>query len=65
MNIITVEGKKYDLDAVSSEARTQIEQLAFLTTDLAKMLVPAGELPGKVEDCKKALAKAMAVYGKK
>ena len=63
MNIITVEGKKYDLDAVSSEARTQIEQLAFLTTDLAKMLVPAGELPGKLEDCKKALAKAIKLPG--
>jgi len=60
MNKVTVEGKEYDLDAVSPEARAQIEQLLFLTTGLAKMLVPADELPGKVKDCKKALAKALS-----
>ena len=31
MNKVTVEGKEYDLDAVSPEARAQIEQLLFLT----------------------------------
>ena len=57
MNIVTVEGKQYDLDAVPPEARTQIEQLLFLGSDVAKLLVPAADLPGKIEECKKALAR--------
>ena len=60
MNIVTVEGKEYDLDAVPPEARAHIEQLAFLTTDLAKMLVPAAELPGKIEATRMVLAQALA-----
>ena len=44
-NTVTVEGKECDLDAVSPDARTQIEQLLSLGTDLAKMLVPLVELP--------------------
>ena len=60
MDKITVDGKEYDLDAVSPEARKQIEQLRFLASDLAKLLVPAAELPGKVEASRKALAQALA-----
>jgi hypothetical protein len=60
MNIVTVEGRQYDLDAVPADARTHIEQLAFLTTDLAKMLVPPIDLPAKLESTRAALAQALA-----
>ena len=61
MNKVTVDGKEYDLDAVSPEAHKQIEQLRFLSSDLAKILVPADQLPGKLEATRKALAQALAV----
>jgi hypothetical protein len=60
MNIVTVEGRQYDLDAVPADARTQIQQLLFLTADLAKMLVPPIDLPGKIEATRVALAQALA-----
>jgi hypothetical protein len=60
MNIVTVEGRQYDLDAVPADARTHIEQLTFLTTDLAKMLVPPIDLPAKLESTRVALAQALA-----
>ena len=60
MNMVSVDGKDYDLDAVSPEARAQIEQLVFLTTGLAKLLVPAAELPAKLEATRAALAQALA-----
>ena len=60
MNKITVDGKEYDLDAVPPEARTHIEQLVFLTSDVAKLLMPAAELPGKLEATRAALAQALA-----
>ena len=59
MNMVTVDGRQYDLAAVSPEARKHIEQLQFLTSDVAKLLVPAAELPAKVEASKKALAQAL------
>ena len=60
MNIVTVEGRQYDLDAVPADARTHIEQLTFLTTDLAKMLVPPIDLPAKLGSTRVALAQALA-----
>ncbi len=60
MNMVTADGKEYDLDAVPPEARGHIEQLLFLSSDLAKMLVPAGDLPGKLEATRAALAQALA-----
>ncbi len=60
MNIVAVEGRQYDLDAVPADARAHIEQLLFLTTDLAKMLVPPADLPNKIEATRVALAQALA-----
>ena len=60
MKIVTIDAKDYDLDAVSPEVRKHIEQLQFLASDVAKLLVPAAELPAKVETSKKALAQALA-----
>ena len=60
MNMITVDGKQYDLDLVSPQAREQLEQLLFLGTDLAKLLTAAGELPAKVQAVKDALAQELA-----
>ena len=63
MPIINIDGKHYDSDTASPEAREQIEQLIFLSTDLAKMLVPAEELPAKIEASKHALARALIIQG--
>jgi hypothetical protein len=60
MNMVTADGKEYDLDVVSPDARTHIEQLLFFTTDLAKMLVPPIDLPAKLEATQAALAQALA-----
>ncbi len=60
MNIVTVEGKEYDLDSVAEPAREQIQKLMFLSSDLAKMLVPPDEIPAKLEAARKALAQALA-----
>lgn len=59
MNIVNADGKEYDLDAVPREARAHIEQLMFLSSNLAKKLVPAAELPGQLETTRKALAQAL------
>lgn len=40
MPIINIDGKHYDSDTASPEAREQIEQLIFLSTDLAKIPLP-------------------------
>jgi hypothetical protein len=63
MNMVTVDGNSYDLDSVSPPAREQIEQLLFLSSDLAKMLTPAGDLPAKIQAAKDALAQELAATG--
>ncbi len=63
MNMVNVDGNDYDLDAVSPQAREQLEQLLFLSTDVAKLLTPAGELPAKIQATKDALAQELAATG--
>lgn len=60
MNMVTVDGKEYDLDTLSPEARAQVEQLLFFASDVAKLMMPAGQLQAKVDSSKKALAQALA-----
>ncbi len=60
MNIVTVEGKEYDLDSVPTRASEQIQKLLFLNSDLAKMMVPPDEIPKKLEAARVALAQALA-----
>ncbi len=60
MDMATIDGKEYDLDTVLPEARTQLEQLRFLASDVAKMMVPAADLLGKLEASRQALAQALA-----
>ena len=63
MNMVNVDGNDYDLDAVSPRAREQLEQLLFLSTELAKLLTPAGDLPAKIQATKDALAQELAATG--
>jgi hypothetical protein len=63
MNMVNVDGNEYDLDAVSPRAREQLEQLLFLSTELAKLLTPAGDLPAKIQATKDALAQELAATG--
>ena len=63
MNMVNVDGNSYDLDLVSPRAREQLEQLLFLSTELAKLLTPAGDLPGTIQATKDALAQELAATG--
>jgi hypothetical protein len=63
MNMVNVDGNEYDLDAVSPRAREQLEQLLFLSTELAKLLTPAGDLPAKIQATKDALAQELVATG--
>lgn len=63
MNMVTVDGNSYDLDSVSSRAREHLEQLLLLSTDLAKLLTPVGELPAIIQATKDALAQELAATG--
>ena len=63
MNMVNVDGNSYDLDLVSPRAREQLEQLLFLSTELAKLLTPAGDLPAKIQAAKDALAQELAATG--
>ena len=63
MNMVNVDGNSYDLDLVSPRAREQLEQLLFLSTELAKLLTPADDLPGTIQATKDALAQELAATG--
>jgi hypothetical protein len=63
MTTITIDGKNYELDSFSDEAKAQLASLQFVDNELARLQAQAAALQTARMAYAKALQDALPVFG--
>ena len=63
MTTLNIDGKNYDLDSLSSEAKAQLASIQFVDNELARLQAQAAALQTARMAYSKALQEALPVLG--